>query len=169
MTVPLAAPAAMGVKVTVSRVEAPPASVNGVDTVPIENPAPETETLETVTEPVPVLVMVMFRDAELLTLTLPKLTEVGEADRVPGVVPVPESGIDKCGFDASLVTLIEPVAAPITVGAKVTVNVRFAFGARVNGVVTDASEKPAPEIESALTVRDAPPVFVIVTVRDADV
>jgi hypothetical protein len=58
-----------------------------------------------------------------LTLTLPKFTEAGEEVRVPGVVPVPESGIDKFGLDALLVTPIEPVAAPVTVGAKVTVNV----------------------------------------------
>jgi hypothetical protein len=59
VTIPLAAPAAVGAKVAVSRVDAPPASVNGVDTVPIENSVPETETLETVTGPVPLFVIVM--------------------------------------------------------------------------------------------------------------
>ena len=84
-------------------------------------------------------------------------------------MPVPDSGIAKFGLDALLVTPIEPVAAPTTVGEKLTVNARDVFGVRVNGVVTDASENPAPEIEMALTVRDAPPVFVSVTVLEADV
>ena len=39
----------------------------------------------------------------------------------------------------------------------------------MNGDVTDASEKLTPEIETTLTVNGALPVFVIVTVRDADV
>ena len=59
LTDPLPVPVAVGAKVAVSCFVAPPARVNGVDTVPIENPVPETETLETVTDPMPVFVMVM--------------------------------------------------------------------------------------------------------------
>ena len=57
--VPVAPPAVVAAKVAVSCFEAPTARVNGVETVPIENPLPDTETLETVTLPDPVFVMVM--------------------------------------------------------------------------------------------------------------
>ena len=53
---------------------------------------------------------------------MPKFTDAGEGVSVPGVVPVPDRGIAKFGLDALLVTPIEPVAPPVTVGAKVTVN-----------------------------------------------
>ena len=53
---------------------------------------------------------------------MPKFTDAGEGVSVPGVVPVPDRGIAKFGLDALLVTPIEPVAPPVMVGAKVTVN-----------------------------------------------
>ena len=80
---PLAGTAMVGAKVAVSCFEAPPAKVKGVDTVAIENPVPDTETLETVTLPGPVFVRVTVCDRDVLTLTFPKLTDVGEAVTVP--------------------------------------------------------------------------------------
>ena len=119
VTDPLAAPAAVGAKVTVSDCVAPLARVNGVETLPKEKPLPAIDTLETVTGPGPALETVTVCAAELPTLTLPKFTDAGDEERVPGVVPVPESGIDKLGLDALLVTPIVPETAPVTVGAKV--------------------------------------------------
>ena len=80
---PLAAPDTVGAKVTLRTLVAPTANVNGVDTVASENSAPETLTLETVSETVPVLLSVTVCVAESCTFTLPKLTDAGEAVTVP--------------------------------------------------------------------------------------
>src|SRR3974390_318022 len=94
VTDPLAAPAAVGAKVTVSDCVAPLARVNGVETLPKEKPLPAIDTLETRTGPGPALGTDPGLAGELATLTLPKFTDGGREERMPGVVPVPESGID---------------------------------------------------------------------------
>lgn len=81
------------------------------------------------------------------------------------MTPVPLSGMDRLGSDALLVTVIEPLADPATVGANVTVNCFVPPTAKVKGVVTADSVNPLPEIETAETVTDPLPVFVIVKVR----
>jgi hypothetical protein len=166
---PVKVPVTVGIKDAVSVVVEPAAIVNGVVIEARENPAPETETEETVTGPVPMFVSVTVNDEVVLSCTFPKFRLGGVAVSGPGVVPVPLSGMERFGSDALLVILIAPVATPTAAGAKEAVSVRVAFGARVNGVVTDASEKPTPEIETALTVNEALPVFVRVTVCDRDV
>ena len=80
------------------------------------------------------------------------------------MTPVPLSGMDRLGSDAWLVTVIEPLAAPVTFGENLAVNCLVPPDAKVNGVVTADSVNPVPEIETADTATDAPPVFVMVTV-----
>jgi hypothetical protein len=57
----------------------------------------------------------------LPTCTLPKLRLV--AVRVPGVTPVPESGMPRLGFDALLVMERLPLADPPVVGVNFTLKV----------------------------------------------
>jgi hypothetical protein len=157
-------PVAVGIKDAVRVVVAPAAKLNGVVTDPSENPVPEIETAETVTDPVPVFLRVTVNDEVVLTCTLPKLRLGGVAVSGPRMVPVPLSGMERFGSDALLVTEIEPLAAPDTVGANVTVRTFVAPTANVNGVDTEASENPAPEMLTLETVNDTVPVLLSVTV-----
>ena len=122
------------------------------------------ETPETVTGPVPVLVSVSDREEGVLTFTLPKVSDEGVAVSGPGVVPVPLKGTVRVGFVALPVTVMEPLAVPATVGAKVAFSCLVAPPARTKGVVTDVNENPLPEIETAETVTETVPVLVNVTV-----
>ena len=54
------------------------------------------------------------------TVTVPKLKGEVPAVSDPGVAPVPDKGILRDGFDASLVTVSVELAAPLVVGAKTT-------------------------------------------------
>jgi len=161
---PLKAPVTVGLKDAVSVALAPAATVNGVLTDASENPVPEIETAETATGPVPVFVSITVNDEVVLTCTLPKFSLGGVAVSGPRIVPVPLSGMERFGSDALLLTDIEPLAAPDTVGANVTIRTLVAPTARVNGVDTEASENPDPEILTLETVSDAVPVFLSVTV-----
>ena len=160
---PLKAPVTVGLKDAVSVAVAPAATVNGVVTDASENPVPEIETVETVTDPVPVFVSVTVNDEVALTCTLPKFSLGGVAVSGPRMVPVPLSGMERFGLDALLVTEMDPLAAPATLGAKVTVRTLVAPTASVNGVDIEANENPAPEILTLETVSDAVPVFLSVT------
>ena len=77
---------------------------------------------------------------------------------------MPLSGTERLGSDALLVTAIDPLAAPDTFVAKVTVRTLVALTANVNGVDIVASENSAPEILTLETASDAVPVFLSVTV-----
>ena len=80
------------------------------------------------------------------------------------MTPVPLSGMDRLGSDALLATVIEPLAAPATVGANVAVNCLVPPAAKVNGVVTAASLNPLPVIDTLETVTDPLPLLVMVTI-----
>lgn len=82
---PLAMPVTAGERVAVSVFDVPAANVKGVHTAACENPVPEIDTPETLTEVPLVLAIVTGWDAEALTVTLPLLTEAGEADKVPAL------------------------------------------------------------------------------------
>ena len=118
----LAAPLAFGVKVTVKEADWPAAIVFG-------NVIPESTNSEllllpevTVTE-APAAVRLPVRDELLLTITLPKFSVPGEADRIPGAPPVPDRPMFKEGLDASERMARLPLKAPVAVGAIVTVKV----------------------------------------------
>jgi hypothetical protein len=70
----------------------------------------------------PVLVSVSDKFVLLPTWTLPNATVVGFAASAPGVTPVPESGMLKLGFEPFEVMVTLPLAAPLAVGLKSTVN-----------------------------------------------
>jgi hypothetical protein len=108
---PLALPAATGAKPAVNDALCPALIVTGVDIPLMLNPVPETLAAEIVTLPVPVLFNVTVADALLPTSTLPKLTLAGLA-LSPPCVPVPLSAIASGEFEASLVTVSVPLAAP---------------------------------------------------------
>lgn len=83
---------------------------------------------------------------------------------VVAVTPVPLTGIDRLGLVALLVTVMEPLALPASIGENVTVSDFVAPAARVKEVDTWASENPVPEMERPDTVTEIPAVLVSVTV-----
>ena len=76
-----------------------------------------------VTVPPPVFVNVTVCVTLLATLILPKLMLAGLAPRLPDGTAVPERAMLVGALLALLVMLTLPVAAPLTVGAKVKVSV----------------------------------------------
>ncbi len=97
------------------------------------------------------------------TVTLPKFTLVGFAVSVPGVRPVPESGILRGELDALETTLNVPLTAPALVGAKAAVKVTLWLAARVTGRFSPLTEKPAPLGVACEIVTVAVPVLVKVS------
>jgi len=141
---PLTAPADVGANETVKVALCPALIVTGV-VIPLTlNPAPVIPTCVTDTLVPPVLVMVSDWVPVLPTVTLPIATLVGLALNAPAVTPVPVNAIVSDGFGASEVTVTVPVALPLAVGLKLTVNVVLCDAARVNGVVIPLTENPLP-------------------------
>lgn len=70
----------------------------------------------------PVLVSVSDKLELLPTVMLPNARLVGLGVNVPCVTPVPESGMLKLGLLPLEVILTLPLALPLAVGAKFTVN-----------------------------------------------
>ena len=88
---------------------------------------------------------------------------MGLGVNVPCVTPVPESEILKFGFPPLEVILTLPLAAPLTVGAKVTVNDVLWPAFNVSGKVSPLRLNPAPLALAAEIVRLVPPVLVSVS------
>lgn len=113
---------------------------------------PVKPTLEIATFELPVLVTVMFRDAELPTVTLPKLTLEGLMERLkPGAIPVPLSATEGV-LDASLASERVPVEDPALVGSNCTLNVLVWPAFSVSGRLNPEALKPAPVTLAAVTV-----------------
>jgi hypothetical protein len=97
--------------------------VKGVVTPLKVKPAPLTAIFEMVVEAEPEFVTVRVRDVELLTAMLPKLREVGLAERelvAAAATPVPLSVTE--AEELSLSTNVtDPSSVPALVGAKTTV------------------------------------------------
>lgn len=77
-------------------------------------------------------------------MTLPKLSEPGFDPNVPGVVPVPDKGIVRVGFDALEVTVMLPAAAPLAVGVNATLKVALCPALSVTGAVIPLIVNPVP-------------------------
>jgi len=92
----------------------------------------------------PVLVTVSERDLLFPTVTLPKLRLAGLAPSVPGVTPVPDSGMVRVGFDAFDVRVTLPLALPADDGANETVKVALWPAVRVTGAVIPVKLNPEP-------------------------
>ena len=71
----------------------------------------------------PVLVTVSDRDCLFPMVTLPKLRLVGFAPSVPGVTPLPDSGMLKVGFEALDAIVRLPLALPADDGLNDTLKV----------------------------------------------
>ena len=143
--VPEAAPLDCGEKVTVNCVLWPALIVTGNEIPLRTNSALLEEPEVTVTlDPLAFRVPVRFELSP--TVTLPKLREVGETLSVAGLVPVPDSGIDKLGLGAFDVIARDPQAEPLVVGAKVTVKLTLCPAVSVCGTVSPVELKPVPEI-----------------------
>lgn len=131
----------------------------------IEKAAPVTFACEMVTDDPPVFVTVSDRFVVLPTWTLPNASVVGFAVSVPGVTPVPERGMFRLGLLPLDVMLTFPLAPPLALGAKRTVNDVVPPEAKVKGNVSPLKLKPVPFAVAAEIVRLDPPVFVSVSVK----
>ena len=94
----------------------------------------------------PVLVTVSDRDCLFPTVTLPKLRVVGLAPRVPGVTPLPDSGIVKVGFEALDVIVTLPLVLPADDGVNETLKAVLCPAVRVTGAVIPVKLNPEPLI-----------------------
>jgi hypothetical protein len=81
------------------------------------------------------------------TTTLPRFIVVGLTVSCPvAVVPVPDNGIVRVGFDALETTLTLPLALAADAGVNVTVKVLLCPAVRVRGVVIPLKLNPVPEM-----------------------
>jgi hypothetical protein len=85
---------------------------------------------------------------------------------VPGVTPVPETGIVRVGFDAVEVIVTLPLTTPVAVGANDTLNVVPCPAVSVIGAAIPLTLSPVPLIPTCEIVTLVPPVFVTVSDRD---
>ena len=92
------------------------------------------------------LVTVSDRDCLFPTVTLPKLRLVGFAPSVPGVTPLPDSGIVRVGFEALDVMVRLPLALPADDGVNETLKVALCPAVRVTGAVIPLKLNPEPLI-----------------------
>src|SRR5207249_3783159 len=176
-SVPVRAPKAVGVKVTLMVQFAPAAKVAGLvgqalAPVLVAAKSPEAANELIVKAAVPVFVSVKISRAPgSASGWLPKPRLVG-ANPTPGAVPFPLS-VMICGLPPALsVSDSVPVRAPEAVGVKVTLMVQFAPAGKVAGLVGQALAPvlvAAKSLEAAneLIVKAAAPVFVSVTVIGA--
>jgi hypothetical protein len=124
VTVPLALPAAVGVKITLNVRFCPGVSVTGVPAPLRVNPAPLSVICETVTFEFPALVTVRFsvEDDPVFTLPKPRVVVLKESTAV-AATPVPLRAIAAGEFGALLTIVTLPLAVPAEAGAKRTLKV----------------------------------------------
>jgi hypothetical protein len=169
LTLPLAAPPVVGLNTTDNEMLCPPVKVTGKASPLKLYPVPLALAAEMVRLDPPVLVSVSDKLVLLLTWTLPNARAVGLAPSAPGVTPVPESGMLKLGFEPFEVTLTLPLAAPLAVGEKSTVNDVLWPAVNVRGRDRPLRLNPVPLAVAAEMVRLEPPVLVSVSLNDFDV
>lgn len=121
--VPVAAPVAVGVNVTLKVEVWFGVSVSGTVNPVNAKPVPEAAAAVTVIFSPPVFFRVTVCDAVVPVVTLPKLILVGLAVRSPAVTATPVTGIVKVGLCAFEVTVTLPLNVPADWGANFTVNV----------------------------------------------
>jgi hypothetical protein len=107
----------------------------------------------------PVLVIVNTCDAFCPFKTLPKLKLAGETLN-PACAPVPFSTIVAGELDASLTTVREPLALPVTVGANTAFKFTLADGPTDTGNVKPFALNPAPAAVTAEIFTVAVPLLV---------
>src|ERR1700730_1867891 len=119
---PDARPVAEGVNVIANWTGWPTGMVIGYDDNPLRAKAEPFRASEYTITLAPVAVSVPVSFAFVPTITLPKASVPGVTVSCPSgaVVPVPLSGMDRFGFDASETIEIFPLSLPEEGGAKVT-------------------------------------------------
>ena len=163
LTLPLAAPLAVGVNSTAKDALCPAASVTGLKGTLKLKPVPLALTAETDMLVCPEFVNVSDKLMLLPTWTLPNERLVGVGVSVAWATPVAVSGMLKLEFMPFEVMLTLPLAAPLAVGAKSTVKDVLCPAASVTGLKALNKPKPVP---LALTVEIetlVPPVLVNVS------
>jgi hypothetical protein len=141
---PVAVPVAVGLKVTLSDVDCPAASVSGRVGCVTANPVPVTLTWLIVPLEPPALVIWTVLVAVVEVVTEPKSTLEGDALNVAEETPEPVSPTLRLGSDALLLMLRLPVVVPVDVGLNLTLNVVDWPGPRLRGRATAPTEKPVP-------------------------
>jgi len=143
---PLAAPVAVGLKVTVNGTLWPAAIVAGRDNPLMVNKALFEVAAVNVTL-APLALRVPDAVPLVPTTTLPRAKLVGETMSCPvAAVPVPDSAMVRVGLEALEVTVTEPVALPAAVGVNVTLKVALWPEVSVRGAVMPLMVKPVPLI-----------------------
>jgi len=145
----------------------PAFNVTGVDIPETLKSFAFTETWESVTLVLPLLVTVTLLEVLVPAFTLAKLTLAGLAESVTAAAtPVPASTTAFGEFGALLEMLTLPARLPAVVGAKSTLKVVLAPAAMVAGVFNPLTLYGAPFTEICPTVSEAVPVFVTVKLCD---
>lgn len=143
--VPEALPEAVGAKTALKLVPCPAAKVTG-KLIPFQlNPLPAAVMEEIVSAAVPEFVTLTACAALLPSVTLPKLMfAVPRVNCGCVAVPVPLNPTTRVEFEAVLVTVTLPDAAPAEDGAKLAVNVAERPPPSVVGSERPLIENPAP-------------------------
>jgi hypothetical protein len=159
---PVSGAVEVGVNETLNEIFAPAVMVFGSARPVIPKPVPETVARFTVRRAFPLLVSVTFCELVCPTVTLLKSSEEGEIVKA-GCMPVPLSAIASGEFEASLVTVRVPFAAPKAVGANCIWTVMLCpTGIDAEGL-PPMTVNPAPEMVAAERFTIAVPAFVTVT------
>jgi len=170
LTLPVAAPLAVGVKSTGKDVLCPAASVTGENPVKLK-PVPLAMTVEIETLVPPVFVNVSDKLVLLPSWTLPNKRLVAFGVSVPGPIPFPNRLNDTVfplfpfpWFDPVVPKATLPLKEPVAGGAKVTdIDVDEPAG-NTSGNEMLPIANPAPLIVALFIVRSDPPEFVRTTV-----
>ena len=148
VSVALATPVVVGLKVTINETLCPAGMVTGSVSPPTENTelfvlAAVTVTLE------PLAVSIPDELPLLPTSTLPRFMVVGLTESCPtAAVPLPDSGIVRVGFEALDVIVRLPLALPTDDGVNETLKVALWPAVSVTGVVIPLKLNPEPLIET---------------------
>ena len=165
VTLPETLPAAVGAKATLKEVDCPEARVKGSARPLTANPLPVTLSCDNVMFALPVLLSVTVCVALAPVATLPKLSDVGEAESCrTWATPVPDKDTARDEVGELLTSVSVPENVPAAVGAKLTVKGEEVPGETVRGRLRPEKAKPAPESEACLMIRLAVPGFDMVSV-----
>lgn len=162
VTLPLKLPADGGVNVTLNDVLCPGGTVTGVNPETL-NPVPLAVTWEICTFEPPVFFTVSVCVELWPTCTFVNVMLEGFGVSVPGVTPVPVSGMLRLGFEPVDVIFTLPLTVPLALGLKCTVNDVLWPAFNVKGKVSPLKLNPAPLTLAAEMVRLDPPVLVSVS------
>ena len=166
VNVALIVPTVCGLKVMVNETLCPADMVTGNDSPPMLYTELFVDAAVTVTFAPEA---VSCPDAEPLfpSVTVPRLRVEGEIASVPtAAVPDPDREMVSVGLEAFEVTVTLPLAAPVVVGANLTVNVALCPAVKVKDELMPLSVNPVPLIATFETDTLDPPVFVIVPESD---